>query len=95
MVVAVVTIIRNGTNGSSKNSWILSIISSRKGGSYRNRLVLLRKTSSCERAELAFDMSVNVQCFHLWELTFRLAKGILHFSFLRHNVDFDILVQRK
>jgi hypothetical protein len=87
----VVTIIRNSTNGSSKNSWIFCIISSRQGGSDRNRLVLLRKTSSRKRAELAFDVSVDVyyHVHHVYKkLTSRLAKGILHFSFLRHNVVF-------
>jgi hypothetical protein len=86
----VVTIIRDGANGNSKSSWIFSIICSRQSGSYRNWLVLLCKTSSCERAELAFDVSVVAYSYRNERPTFRLAKGILHFSFLRHYVDFDM-----
>ena len=85
-----VTIVRDGANGNSESSWIFSIICSRQSGSYRNWLVLLCKTSSCERAELAFNMLAIVQFCPHERLTLRLAKGILHFSFLRHYVFFDI-----
>lgn len=54
-----VTIVRDGANGNSESSWIFSIICSRQSGSYRNWLVLLRKTSSRERAELTFGVSVD------------------------------------
>lgn len=87
-----VTIIRDGTNSNSEGSWIFSIISSRQSGGYRNWLVLLRKTSSRERAELAFDVSAVAYSYLKWNErpTFRFAKGILHFSLLRHYVAFDI-----
>ena len=85
-----VTIVRDGANGNSESSWIFSIICSRQSGSYRTWLVLRRKTSSRDRAELTFGVSVDSHSRHDGSPTFRLAKGILHFSFLRHYVVFDI-----